>query len=108
MDDNVIELLVLGYATDAAGNTVETVTGSRQVFCKVRSVTRSEFYQAAQADLHPDYVFVLSHYKDYQGEKALRFTDWTGHEDRYEIVRVYRGSGDALEITAERRIGRGN
>lgn len=108
MDDNVITLLVLGYATDAAGNTVETVTGSRQVFCKVRSVTRSEFYQAAQAGLHPDYVFVLSHYKDYQGEKALLFTDWAGHQARYEVVRVYRGAGDELEITAEEKIGHGN
>lgn len=106
--DDIIKLLTLSYAPDAAGNTVETVTGSRQVFCKVRSVTRSEFYQAAQADLHPDYIFTLSHYKDYQGEKALLYTDWTGSEERYEIVRVYRGTGDELEITAEKRIGNGN
>lgn len=106
--DDVIILLAMSYGTDAAGNTVETITASRQVFCKARSVTRSEFYQAAQAGLHPDYVFVLSHYKDYQGEKALLFTDWTGHQARYEVVRVYRGAGDELEITAEEKIGHGN
>lgn len=106
--DDVIKLLKLTYGLDAAGNTVETIAEQRQVFCKVRSVTRSEFYQAAQAGLHPDYVFVLSHFKDYQGEPALLYTDWTGNEARYEISRTYRTDGDAIELTAGRKIGNGN
>lgn len=102
--DDVITLLKTEFSADKYGNQVETITARTTVFCRVRSVSRSEFYQAAQADLHPEYVFVLSQFRDYSGEKDLLYTDWTGTEKRYSIIRTYR-DGDALEITAAERIG---
>ncbi len=102
--DDVIKLLSSTFDTfDEYGNSVETTT-ERVVLCKVDSVGRTEFYQAAQNDMHPDYVFTISHYKDYMGEKELLYTDWTGEEKRYVITRTYR-RGDKLELTAEERIG---
>lgn len=107
MTDDVIKLISATYATDTYGNQVETIT-ERQVFCQVRSVGRSEFYQAAQNDMHPEYVFVLSHFMDYQGEKSLKYTDWTNTEKRYDIIRTYRPEDSTeLEITAQERIGNG-
>lgn len=100
--DDVIKLISSTYTLDEYGNQVET-TIERQVFCKVSSVGRTEFYQASQNDLQPSYVFEISHYRDYHGEKELRYIDWTGAEKRYTIIRTYR-SGDSLELTAEERV----
>lgn len=105
--DDIITLLETEYQRDRYGNEVETITKRTTVFCRVRSVSRAEFYQAAQANLHPEYVFVISQYRDYHGEKNLLYTDWTGKEKRYSIVRTYR-DGDALEITVAEKIGDNN
>ena len=105
--DDVIKLLDLTYAFDAYGNQIETRT-ERQVFCRVRSISRNEFYQAAQTDLHPEYVFTLSNYKDYLGEPELIYTDWSGVDHLYEVVRTYRNtSSDEIEIIAQEKIGNG-
>ena len=107
--DDVIKLVAsTGYTSDAAGNRIpiETV---RQVFCQVRSIGRNEFYQAAQNNLHPEFVFVLSHYKDYEGETLIRFAPWGSTEEKtYSVIRTYRlGDSDELEIVVEERIGNG-
>lgn len=105
MDDVIKLISVTGYTYDSYGNEILTET-ERQVFCQVLSVGRTEFYQAAQYDMHPEYRFRLSHYRDYLGEKELLYKDWTGTEKRYDVIRTYR-DGDAIEITAEERIGNG-
>lgn len=100
--DDVIKLISKSYTVDEYGNQIETPT-YRQVFCKVNSVVRTEFYNAAQANMHPSYVFTLSHYKDYHNEPALKYTDWTGVERTYTITRTYV-YGDHIDLTAEERI----
>ena len=100
--DDVIKLISVSYTTDKYGNQIEKKT-ERQVFCKVGSVGRTEFYNAAQADMHPSFVFTLSHYKDYQNEKELAYTDWNGVERHYTITRTYI-TGDRIDLTAEERI----
>ena len=103
--DDVIKLIKNTYAVDDYGNHIPTETET-QVFCDVRTVTRSEYYLAAQADLMPQYVFRLSHYMDYHGEPFVKYTDWTGEEKLYHVIRVYRAQdSDALELTVEERAG---
>lgn len=103
--DDVLKLVKSTYTTDSAGNQIEEAV-FREVFCRVRSVTRTEFYQAAQTELHPEIVFVLSTFRDYEGEKDILYTDWTGAEKRYSVLRTYRvPDSDELEITATERIG---
>lgn len=105
--DDVIILVKTKYTNDAEGNQIAE-TEERQVYCLVNSVTRSEFYQAAQADMHPEYVFILSHFRDYEGEKFVKYTDYAGTEHTLYVTRTYRVPGaDRLEITAEERIGDG-
>ena len=101
--DDAIKLLTSTYTIDEYGNQIETVT-ERLVFCKVDSVGRTEFYQAAQNDMHPTYIFSISHYIDYRGEKECLYTDWTGEEKRYVITRTYR-TDDRIELTAEEKVG---
>lgn len=100
--DDVIKLISVSYTTDESGNQIEQKT-ERQVFCKVNSANRTEFYQAAQAGHHPNYVFSLSHYKDYHNEPLLSYTDWSGTEREYTITRTYiRNNG--IDLTAEERV----
>lgn len=68
---------------------------SRQVFCSVRSVGMTEAYTALSNGLNPQFVFVLSDYADYQGEKICSYNG-----KRYRIVRTYRNN-QQIELTVE-------
>lgn len=108
MEDDVLTLIPNEYEEDAELNQIPTGEG-RTVFCQVSSVGRSEFYQAAQADMHPEYIFTLSNFRDYEGEKLAKYTDWLGKEHTLYITRAYRIPGeDSIELTAEERTGDGN
>lgn len=101
--DDVITLVKTIYTRDEVGN-MKPGELPRDVLCQVNSVSRAEFYSAAQADMHPEYVFILSHFKDYEGEKFIKYMDWIGTEHKLYVTRVYRVPGtDRLEITAEER-----
>jgi len=69
----------------------------REVFCTVRSVTRSEYYNALNAGVQPEIVFVLALAEDYQGERYARY-----HGQKYKITRTYMTEDDGIELTAER------
>ena len=106
MDDS-IKLVTTGYTFDSAGNQIPT-RSEREVLCQVLSVGRSEFYQAAQNGLHPEYVFKISHYKDYEGEKEVVYRAWGGNEKIYDVIRTYKApDSDAVELTVQERIGNG-
>lgn len=105
MLDDVLILRSLSFTEDEHGNQIEEAT-ERRVFCQVRNLTRSEFYQAAQTDLHPQYVFTISHFRDYLGEKEVKYTDWTGETKLYDVIRTYRvPDSDVVELTVQERIG---
>lgn len=106
--DDVLVLISNKYTRDAEGNQIPAGT-RRTVFCQVSSVGRSEFYQAAHADLHPEYIFTLSNFRDYRGEKLAEYIDWLGVKHVLYITRAYRiPDDDAIELTAEERTGDGN
>lgn len=67
----------------------------RQVFADVYSVTRAEAYRAMANGLNPSYVFVLSDYAEYQGEKICIYNDV-----RYRIIRTYVDR-QQIELTVE-------
>lgn len=103
--DDVLVLITNTYTTDTEGNQIPAET-RRTVFCQVSSVGRSEFYQAAQADMHPEYIFTLSNFRDYRGEKFCEYRDWTGNAHLLFITRAYRiPDEDAIELTCEERTG---
>jgi len=98
MFESTCDLISLEYIVDGAGNSIATEE-SRTVFCKPRSVTRSEFYQAALAGLKPSVVLVLSHFADYGDEKVVDFQG-----KRYTVTRAYtRPDMDSIELTLEER-----
>lgn len=74
----------------------EIVGTPRDVFCRLESVGRTEFYQAQATDLRPELVFVLADYLDYDGEFLCIYGGaW------YRVIRTYR-KGQELEIVVQR------
>ena len=105
--DDVIKLVAETYTSDEARNQIPTNVEPHTVFCRVRSVGRSEYYAAAQAGLKPELVFTLSHFIDYQGEPEVLYTDWTGVEKRYVVMRTYSvPDSTEIEITVGEKVGR--
>ena len=77
------------------GYTVKKET-RRDVFCRLDSVSRSEFYQAQTTDLRPELVFVLADYLDYNDEYLCIYNAvW------YRVIRTYR-TGQELEIVVQK------
>lgn len=79
---------------DAYGNELITYT-DREVYAMPRSVYNSEFYNAAQAGLHPSITFVLTNRADYEGEILVEYdgelynvirTDWTAQKDKISLI----------------------
>lgn len=67
---------------------------SREVFCSLRSVGRSEFYQANASGYKPEMVFVLADYLEYNEEILAEHNG-----QRYRVIRSYR-TGQQLELVA--------
>lgn len=91
--NDILTLIQRKLAPD--GYTVETET-RRDVFCRLASVGRTEFYQAQSTDLRPELVFVLADYLDYEGEYLCVYSAvW------YRVIRTYR-KGQELEIVVQK------
>lgn len=103
MYDSIAYLLTPGRPTyDAAGNEILTYTKSL-VYVQPQTVYANEFYQAAQAGLHPEVTFVISNRLDYDGEKLI---EWEGKT--YNVIRVdWTGQRDAIRLVCEERIHNG-
>ncbi len=84
---------------DAVGNTVETLT-KNQVFVKPKSIKMTEFYQAAEVGLKPDFTLVLADYYDYNGEKLVEYNGTL-----FDVLRTYR-KDNRLELVLTGRMAR--
>lgn len=72
-----------------------------EILCEIRSVTRSEFYNAAQSGLTPSLVLRISHAVDYNDQKLVEVEG-----DLYSVIRAYRAPDtDAVELTLQPKIG---
>lgn len=88
-------LTLIAEDPKAHGVTDKPKETERTVFCTVRSVGMNEAYQALANGLQPQFVFVLSDFDDYDGEKICEYNG-----KRYRIVRTYRRN-QAIELTVE-------
>lgn len=95
MYDSVAKLKAYGTPTyDVYGN--ETVPETKTtVYVQPRGVYNAEFYNAAQAGLHPSITFELTNRADYNGEKIIEFegkdytiirTDWEAQRDGISLI----------------------
>lgn len=98
--DAVITLIGYGEPTyDQYGNEILPET-RREVFCKVRSTWHAEYYDAAQAGLHPNITFIISHRVDYQNEQEVEFEG-----KKYDVVRTdWDDTADRISLVCEERV----
>ena len=96
--DNVIKLLSPIESRDEYGVTRKTYV-SREVMCKVDSVTRAEFFDGGRSGLNPQFRMTMFH-GDYEGESLVEFEGKT-----YAVYRTYRTDFDYIELYVERRGG---
>ena len=90
------DVITLVAENPAAHGVLDDVTETqKQVFCSVRSVGMTEAYQAMSNGLHPQFVFILSDYADYDGEKVAIYNG-----KRYRVIRTYR-QNQGIELTCE-------
>lgn len=94
---DVLSLISEAITTDEYGREVKTES-KRDVYCRVDSISQSEFYNAANTDLRPDYRFTVF-FGDYNGEDLCEF-----NSVRYSVYRTFR-SGDYMELYAEKKVG---
>lgn len=81
---------------DAELNEIQHLEGKEIFVRRTRSITRSEFYQAAAQGLKPAAVLVVF-FGDYDGEQLAT---WKG--TNYRITRTYqKPDSDDLELTLE-------
>ena len=77
----------------------EPVSETRDVFCQVRSITRSEFFDAGRNGLNPEFEFDVF-FGDYEGERTVIYKD-----QRYAVYRTYQARTDVLELYVQREGG---
>lgn len=97
---NVIKLIKEICTQDSIGQFVPVET-SRQVYCDVRSITRTEWFEAGRNGMQPAFAFIMFG-PDYEGEKIIEFNG-----KRYGIYRTYIGRNDTIELYAEEKGGLG-
>lgn len=74
-------------------NQEEKIVTETKILCCKKSVTRSEFYLAKNADIKIDIVFIVNKF-EFQNEKKLVYDGKT-----YEIVKTYELENELLELT---------
>ena len=96
-----VTLIDVSITYDSIGQEVKSETETT-IQADLSSVVRNEFYQAAQAGLKPEWVFLV-HEFEYGGQKLVKFDG-----DRYAVIRAYHLERDGMamvELTCERKLG---
>ena len=92
-------LVAVTYTTDNLMQEVATETNTT-VYCAIDSVTGTEFAQAGQLGVKPEYRLTMFRY-DYNGEQIVILG-----QTRYKVYRTYQPrKGDDIELYLERSTG---
>lgn len=98
MRNDVITLVSKTYQNDTYGIERETVSTS-SIYCDVRSITQTEFYEGAKVGMKPEYRFDVFVW-DYDGQPEVIYDGVT-----YTVYRTYQASPDVLELYVQRDMG---
>ena len=98
MFKDVINLIQIKNTRSKTGGEKPEVTGEREVFCDIKSVRSTEFYQAYQSGLDVTKLFVI-YDDDYDDERVVKYQD-----AYFTVVRTYL-KGELLELTCKKRNG---
>ena len=97
--DDVIKLILFTTQQNEYG-VVEETAYEKEIFCKVDSVTRQEFFEGGRNGLNPSFVFTIFT-GDYNEDCVIEYKG-----NRYGVYRTYTVPGtDYMELYAERKGG---
>lgn len=80
---------------DPHGFTDPVEESKQMVYCTVRSVGHTEYYEAMTQGLRPSLIFRIANFLDYNGERYLEYRGL-----RYRVIRTYR-AGMTIDLTVE-------
>ena len=89
--NDVCKLISTTITKDEIGNSIEKET-SKDVFCKISSVTSNEFFKSAQIGLKAELKITIW-LKDYSKEVIVEI-----EHIRYKVYRAYKKSADVIEL----------
>lgn len=95
---DVIDLIDQTMAKDDYGVWKATETKKR-IYCKVDSVTASEFFDGGRNGLNPEYRMTVFS-GDYDGQRVIEYAGL-----RYGVYRTYKAKNDNIELYVERKGG---
>ena len=68
-------------------------------FCRVQSVSGTEFFEAGQSGIRPQYRIAMLR-TEYDGEQVVEYAG-----RRYTVYRTYEQGLDLIELYVEERVG---
>jgi SPP1 family predicted phage head-tail adaptor len=98
--DHELILITETITEDSVGNQIATESET-VILCGRKSVTRSEFYNAAVSGLKPQEVFVIHGY-EYTGQAKVKFAG-----AKYNVIRSYAVDFEETELVCEQVIANG-
>jgi SPP1 family predicted phage head-tail adaptor len=93
--DHELTLITQIMIEDEIGNQIPVETKTI-ILCGLKSVGRTEFYNAALTGLKPELVFVVHGY-EYNGEQVVEFEG-----AKYRVIRTYATGFEEIELACER------
>ena len=94
----MIKLYTINRTKDEYGRWMEGNPTVKEVFARIKSISRSEFFDAGRKGLNPDLRFDIFA-ADYNGETMIEYNGKT-----YAVYRTYE-NGDYMELYVERKGG---
>lgn len=95
--NNIAYLVTNNYQEDEIGQDISERT-EQEVFCEILSISQSEFFEAAQSGLKPQYKIKLWE-EEYDGQDEVRIGD-----EYFRVYRNYTVNG-MTELYLEKRGG---
>jgi hypothetical protein len=90
---------------DDIGNPIETPV-EIDILCDMKSIGRTEFYNAAANGLKPEYILVVHPY-EYNNETYVLFSEDSTPKQKYKVIKTYKVDFEKLELTCEKVAGNG-
>ena len=97
--DDMLTLVSYVQTQDEYGVIHESTPVEREVFCRVASVSRNEYFGGGRNGLNPEFEFTIAKI-DYKGERECVY-----HGQSYSIYRTYMTDDDYIELYVERKGG---
>ena len=98
MNYELIKLVSEAYSKDSNGVDKATYT-EKQVFAKVMSISGKEFFNAGNANIKPEFKFVVNA-DEYNGAKIIKYGSTV-----YSVYRTYQTLEHTVELYAELKEG---